>query len=306
MSFVIAPCRNDDLATLKALARHPSLADEFEPLQGDSGFDDVMNDIRLLPSLRWIASVDGMPAGFCFAVLAPTHGGSFAMIRLGVVERYRRQGIGGALLACCSSSLLPYRESEGLKELNLSAWDPNPVAGAFAMRHGYAHMRNFWRMERPHGPPDAPRWPDGIALATYDGSERALVELNDAYNRAFVDHYHYVRSTLDDVRAVVSATHFTPAGLALAHRDGECVGFCRAARPGVPGEIALIGVVPGARGQGLGRALLRWGIGWLESQGADPLYLMVDGKNDSAHALYRSEGFQVARTRMHWNRPFAD
>ena len=35
MSIVIAPCRNDDLPTLRALARHPSLAHEFEPL-GDS------------------------------------------------------------------------------------------------------------------------------------------------------------------------------------------------------------------------------------------------------------------------------
>jgi ribosomal protein S18 acetylase RimI-like enzyme len=82
------------------------------------------------------------------------------------------------------------------------------------------------------------------------------------------------------------------------------VGYCRNARFGEAGEVALIGVVPEARGIGLGRALLRWGVQWLASQGVEPLYLMVDGENEGALRLYRSEGFGVARTRIHWSRDF--
>jgi mycothiol synthase len=304
MSSVVAPCRPADLPTLRALARHPSLADEFEPLQTDSGFDDLMGEPRVKPELRWIASVDGMPAGFCFAFLAETHGGAFAMIRLGVIDRWRQRGLGSALLSCCMASLEPWRERAGLREVNLSAWDPNPAAARFAARHGYTHRRNFWRMERARAPVPAPAWPDGVAMRTYDGSEASLAAFHDVYNRSFDGHYHYVRTSLEETRSIVAGTSFSPDGLALAHRDGAYVGFCRNARHGPSGEIALLGVVPEARGIGLGRALLRWGVSWLEARDADPLFLLVDGENEGALALYRSEGFTVARTRLHWGRAF--
>jgi len=303
MSLVIAPCRNDDLPTIRALARDPSLALEFEPLLTDEGFDDVMGDPFLPHELRWIARVDGTPAGFSFCFLAPTHVGSFAMARLGVIEAYRRRGVGSALLAATCAAIEPIRERHGLNELSVSAWEPNPAATAFAARHGFRHARHFWRMERPRGPVALPLWPGGVRAHAFDGSESSLLDFNRSYNRAFAEHYHYVRSSVEDTRAFIGMSHFRPEGLALAYRDGECVGFCRNALFGEPGEVALIGVVPEARGIGLGRALLRWGVGWLQNGDANPVYLMVDGENESALRLYRSEGFEVARTRHHWSRP---
>jgi mycothiol synthase len=296
----------DHLGNLRALARDPSLAHEFAQLQTDSGFDDMMSDPFLLPELRWIAAVDGEPSGFAFAFLAPTHDGSFAMLRMGVVERRRRRGAGTALLAAADTKLNTIRDEHRLHELNLSAWQPNPAAEGFAARHGFRHARNFWRMERPNGPVSKPQWPQGIVMRTFDGSEQALTGFNDAYNRAFAEHYHYVRSTMEDTRVVTGQRHFRPDGLALAYRGEECVGFCRNARYGDPGEVALIGTVPEARGIGLGRALLRWGIAWLQDDFAKPVYLMVDGENENALRLYRSEGFQVVLTRLHWSRAIGD
>lgn len=306
MSIVVTPCRMEHLASLRALARDPSLAHEFAQLQTDPGFEDMMADPMLPADLRWIAAVDGEPAGFAFSFLAPTHGGSFAMVRLGVVERHRRRGIGSALLAAADARLGAIRDRHDLLETNLSAWEPNPAASGFAARHGFRHARNFWRMERPHGPVGKPQWPTGIVMRTFDRSDAALRDFNDAYNRAFSGHYHYVRSSLADTRTVTTQRHFRPDGLALAYRGDECVGFCRNARYGDPGEVALIGTVPEARGIGLGRALLRWGVAWLQDDFARPVYLMVDGENDTALALYRSEGFTVALTRLHWSRPMAD
>jgi mycothiol synthase len=306
MSLVITPCTHGALRTLRALARDPSLAHEFEPLQTDEGFDDLMGDPFQLPELRWIAAVDGIPAGFAFCFLAPTHGGSFAMARLGVIEPYRRRGVGRALLAAVCAAIEPIREPRRLGELSISAWEPNPAAAAFAAAHGFKHARDFWRMERPRGPVALPVWPAGVRACVFDGSEQALLDFNRSYNRAFAEHYHYVSSTVEDTRAFIRQNSFRPDGLALAHRDGECVGFCRNARFGEPGEVALIGVVPEARGIGLGRALLRWGVAWLQNGHAAPVYLMVDGENESAQRLYRSEGFEVARTRHHWSRPVGE
>jgi len=303
MPLVIAPCRTDDLPTLRMLARDASLALEFEPLQSDTAFDDLMSDPFVPPALRWIASLDGAPVGFAFSFLAPTHDGSFAMVRLGVVEAHRRRGVGRALLATTQAALAGLRVSHGLREVSVSAWEPNPVAQAFAELHGFQVARHFWRMERPRGPVGLPAWPDGIVVRAFDGGEAALVDFHTAYNRSFADHYHYVRSSLEDTRAITTQKHFRPEALALAYRNEECVGFCRNARWGEPGEVALIGVAPEARRLGLGRALLRWGVTRLQDEQARPVYLMVDGENESALTLYRSEGFAVQRTRIHWSRP---
>ena len=91
-------------------------------------------------------------------------------------------------------------------------------------------------------------------------------------------------------------------GLMLAYRDGRCVGFCRNERHATRGEIGVLGTTHDARGIGLGRALLRWGVGWLEAHVPGPVTLLVDGDNEGALALYKSEGFEVSRTRRIWGR----
>ena len=69
------------------------------------------------------------------------------------------------------------------------------------------------------------------------------------------------------------------------------------------GEIAVLGTVPEARRIGLGRALLRWGVAWLEIHDAPRITLLVDGDNEQALVLYLSEEFHVARTREVWAKP---
>ncbi|HKQ57250.1 MAG TPA: GNAT family N-acetyltransferase [Candidatus Eisenbacteria bacterium] len=306
MPLIVSPCRADDLPILRGIARDPSLAVEFVIFQDDAGFDDLMADPFVLPELRWIARWDDQPVGFAFSFLAPSHEGSFAMVRIGVIDRFRRRGVGTALLAATGSSIEELRERHDVREVSVSAWEANPAAEAFALRHGFRFARNFWRMERPQGPVGTPSWPDGITMRTFDGGDRALEDFNDAYNRAFSSHYHYVRSSLEDTRVVTTQRHFRPDGLALAYRNGSCVGFCRNALFEPPGEVALIGTVPEARGIGLGRALLRWGVAWLQREQARPIYLMVDGENEAALRLYQSEGFEVVRTRVHWARPIVE
>jgi hypothetical protein len=48
------------------------------------------------------------------------------------------------------------------------------------------------------------------------------------------------------------------------------------------------------------RALLRGGVRFLAGCGFGRVALMVDGAIDGALALYRSEGFEVARTHELW------
>ena len=195
---VFAPGR---LEILRRLLSDPSLAPEFEALQGPQGLERMLADPFSGPELRWLAFRDGEPAGFCWAFVIPTREGSFAMLRPGVVARARRTGIGSRLIETASAAV---------RELAPQCRE---------------HARFYWLM-----------------------ASRTIPLL-----------------------------------------------------PG-RGEVATLGVVPEARGIGLGRALLRWGVGWLEHQAAPRVTLTVDGENEGALSLYRSEGFETVRKREIWSR----
>lgn len=302
MSPSIVPCRREDIEVVRGLITHPSLQDEFATLALPGVFEDVWDDPYADFALRWLARVDGVPAGYLSTLVLPSTPNAWAMIRIGVLGSHQRRGLGTALLQTCLARLEEQKPTRNVGEYCMSAWMPSGSATGFAARHGFAHARYFWKMERARGNPPAVTWPAGIETRTFDGSETALRDFNGAYNASFAEHYHYVASNLEHTRAVTRQRTFRPEGLMLAYRDGRCVGYCRNAIRGREGEIALLGVVPEARGIGLGRALLRWGAAWLERKDCAPIELMVDGENETALALYRSEGFEVTRTREFWSR----
>jgi len=286
------------LDALAVLVSHPSLVTEFEMWQGRvaSAFEDPFHP----RDLTWIARDAGNPVGFALAYVLPSTRERFAMIRIGVLESHRRQGIGSRLLELAIPAVRAYAPE--CAELSISAWVPNDAAAGFAARYGLTHARYFWLMERPRGATPELELPAGMELRLFDGSEHALRDWNQVYNASFARHYHFVRSSVEDTRQFAARPEFRRDGLVLAYRDGRCVGFCRNELFDHRGEIGVLGTAPEARRIGLGRALLRWGIAWLEAQNAPRVTLLVDGENQDALALYRSEGFSVAKTREVWSR----
>jgi mycothiol synthase len=242
-------------------------------------------------------------AGVCITYLLPRpEGGAWAAVRIGVAQRFQRRGVATALFAAVRRELEGRALPGGLRELAFSAWRPNEAAAAFAARHGFGHVRVFWKMERPTAGCSEPVWPRGVTMRVFDGTEAALAAWNDAYNASFAAHDHYVPSSIARARQLAAAPDFLRDGLGLAYREGRCVGLCRNEWAGKEGEIGVLGVVPGARGIGLGRALLRWGVRYFGALGERHATLRVDGENDSATALYRSEKFEISRTREFWSR----
>jgi len=190
-------------------------------------------------------------------------------------------------------------------EIAIAAWEPLEPATAMAERLGYGHDRWFWLMRRERGAVAAPElvWPEGVESRVFDGTAPMLRDYRDAYNDSFAEHYRFVPMTLDLLRKFVDKPGFRGDGLLLAYRDGRSVGFCRNELHANRAEIGTLGTVQAARGIGLGRALLRWGVTWIERETTLPVTLLVDGENEGALALYRSEGFDVTRTRHIWARP---
>jgi mycothiol synthase len=93
--------------------------------------------------------------------------------------------------------------------------------------------------------------------------------------------------------------------VAPADELDRLIAFCRVARyaddEGRPiGEIKLLGVLPAFRNRGLGRELVRWGVGAVRARGAGDVFLSVEGRNDGALRLYLALGFDRHIEWPHW------
>lgn len=294
-----------DHAPLTALINDPAIIDQFEKIAGPDGVRDLLSEPVTHPQGVLLARLDGAPVGFSIAYVLPQASGAFGMQRVGVLEPFRRQGIGLALLRESERFLRTQAMAPDLNEAGLSAWLPNPGGESLAAQAGYVHQRFYWLMERPRTQPAAPRWPAAVTLEPFDSSDRHVRGWTDAYNDSFAHHHLFLPSTYERAIALTHRDKFRGDGLLLAFRDGVCLGFCRNELYPSRGEIGTLGTIEAARGIGLGRALLRWGIEWLMGASDQPVTLLVDGENEGALELYRQEGFQVSRTRRIWARPLA-
>ncbi|GHA83880.1 GNAT family N-acetyltransferase [Streptomyces termitum] len=90
-----------------------------------------------------------------------------------------------------------------------------------------------------------------------------------------------------------------PEELLVAERGGVLLGYVRVGRPTpFPSnahvrQIQGLAVAAEARGQGVGRALLRAALAKARADGATRITLRVLGHNVPARALYEAEGFAV-------------
>jgi ribosomal protein S18 acetylase RimI-like enzyme len=85
----------------------------------------------------------------------------------------------------------------------------------------------------------------------------------------------------------------------LAEEAGQPVGVLLLADvPDLGGwDLSYVGVVPEARGRGVGRALTRLALDEAQAAGVDRVTLAVDMRNEPAWRMYRQLGFEAAEQR---------
>jgi mycothiol synthase len=219
-----------------------------------------------------------------------------------VHPEFRRQGLGLALVRALIAEA-------GDRGLRLWAHGDLPGATRLAAAGGLARSRSLWQLRRSlQTGLDEPRIADGVTVRTFavGRDEDAWTDLN---HLAFAHHPEQGAWTRADLDLREREPWFDPAGFFLAERDGRLVGFHwtkvhgaadagGGAEPGAGqdaiGEVYVVGVDPGERGTGLGRALTLVGLHYLRGRGLSQVMLYADEDNAPAIGLYESLGF------AHW------
>lgn len=208
----------------------------------------------------------------------------------------RRAGVGASLL----SQLLVLAPSR------LQVWAVGDTAAAqvLARRVGLVPARELLVMTRPL---DAtlrePRLPGDVTVRTFvPGQDDAAWLAVNA--RAFAAHPEQGGITADDLAQRMAEEWFDRCGFFLAERAGALVGFhWTKQHAGTLGEVYVLGVDPGAGGQGLGGALLDTGLQHLRAVGDTEVELYVEADHAGAVALYRGRGFGTASRDVMYAQP---
>jgi mycothiol synthase len=254
-----------------------------------------------------------------FAVAPDWFGGAFANgelvgvvmpdLKVAVVRpEHRRQGIGRRLVELGLAIVADHDRHE----LFLGSVREAPGGRAFLQATGFTFHSTVWTLElAPDRPVSEATWPGGIVARGFD-RERDVAALPALVNVAFADHPTPIVMEEEMVRASLDDPNILDEDVILLEDAAtrELLGFCMCdvRRSGgivssPHGEIGMIGVRPDRRGRGLGRQLLRAGTRYLRSVGAPNVELAVNARNESALALYESEGFERTTTRDRWVRP---
>jgi len=160
---------------------------------------------------------------------------------------------------------------------------------------GYRAARRFMRMiVELTEPPVVPAIPGVEVRELAPGEERAF---HAVFERSFAGAWGHVERTFEGWwRRMGEIGSTDPALLFVADRGGELVGeaSCIPERYG-GGWVGTLGVIPEARGQGIGKALLQLAFASFWERGERRVALGMDAENKTGAArLYESVGMRIA------------
>ncbi|HYH92363.1 MAG TPA: GNAT family N-acetyltransferase [Candidatus Saccharimonadales bacterium] len=248
-----------------------------------------------------VALEEGLVVGYC----TPNHDD------LTVLPSARRRGHGRRLVAVA----LEVARERGQPELQLYVPPHLPASERFAEAVGLRYRSSLWQFQlAPERDVPPPVFPPDVTVRTFDlDLDRELAAWTTFMHAAFEGHPTPMNWTPSVIAHVHSMPDFDPAGILVVrpvHGPDEPVAFARVElleqdQPAGArlGDVGLIGVLPEWRRRGLGRELLRWGVGELRRRGAGRIELSVEALNDRATRLYQAHGFEPAIEWPHWVLP---
>jgi mycothiol synthase len=194
-------------------------------------------------------------------------------------------------------------------DLEACVFEPDTASAGTLRAHGYRMARRFWQMRIDlAGYPQAePPAPPGVTrtIAWNEADRRILHAVHDA---AFSEHFGSVAHSYEDWLAGFGERQDAAPDLWwLASLNGEPVAEITQdnSREAVNGAyVRTLGVVPKARGLGIGRWLLECAFADAARRGREWAILTVDSDNTTgATALYESAGMAADAVMEVYRRP---
>ncbi|MDV9175532.1 mycothiol synthase, partial [Streptomyces sp. W16] len=185
------------------------------------------------------------------------------------------------------------------KRLRVWAHGGHPAARHLAQVLGLALFRELRQLRRSLADLELPEpvLPEGVTVRTFvpGADDAAWLAVNAA---AFAHHPEQGSLTQRDLDDRKAEAWFDPEGFFLAERAGELVGFhwTKVHAEEQRGEVYVVGVLPGAQGGGLGKALTTIGLRHLAGRGLPTAMLYVDADNKAAVSVYERLGFTTFET----------
>lgn len=220
-----------------------------------------------------------------------------------VHPRFRRQGLGSAILALVESEAASYGGSRITCPVFVPAVEDVPVGALFLQNRGYRTDHGYWHMRLDDIARQAsPAWPDGISVRGIVNLEEDVERWCRLVLRAFSE---------ETIPSGVLAQMHEPGGspdgyfFAVDNATGLAVGTSRAridTAGGVQvGYVGTIGVIPEYRRRGIAEALVRHTLAYLAAMGLDSATLFVERQNVAARRIYDAMGWRpVYRTDHYW------
>ena len=267
----------------------------FEITGAEMEFDEPEMQRHLsLPGLDperdcFIARESGEDVGL--AVLWPELPIRRAVLEIGVVESHSPQAVKKTLVdaAVERARRLP------VSTLHTQILPEDDAKRRLLYDAGFLPVRRYATMRWNEDALPTVELPDGFTLRSFRAGHDAQ-RLTDIQNAAFSDSWGFSPNTVEQIKARIASKSTTPEGILFVTRGYEIAAYNWTVRPAGPGgklgRIAMTGVHPAYRGQGLSRPTVLAGMDWLASQGVDVIDLEMDSSNLSAVRVYESLGFE--------------
>ncbi|MHC9294458.1 mycothiol synthase [Mycobacterium sp. LTG2003] len=251
--------------------------------------DQVLRELAHDRTRHLLATDDDRVVGYLN--LAPAGGDDPAMAELVVHPRFRRHGVGSAMVRTALA--------EGGAGARIWAHGNLGPARALASSLGLVVVRELLQMRRPLVDLPPPREVPGVRMATYSGPDDDA-EILRVNNAAFAWHPEQGGWTEREIDERRNEPWFDPDGLfqAFDEQTGRLLGFhWTKVHDADVGEVYVVGVDPEAQGRGLGAALTLIGLHHLADRltaSSQPtVMLYVEADNSAAVNTYRKLGFEV-------------
>jgi ribosomal protein S18 acetylase RimI-like enzyme len=90
----------------------------------------------------------------------------------------------------------------------------------------------------------------------------------------------------------------------VATEDDVAIGYLSCHLASCEGRIGLVGVHPGRRRRGAGRAMVREALGWFPARGVERVSVVTQGRNAEGLRLYQHEGMVVQKVEFWFHKWF--